>query len=209
MEAEKDDVDEVMDEAEKKFNNISLELDDEIPLEEFAYRENFSAGAKLQGELTFVPVMRPNPQSWIYIPSNQEMRATVAVLELKQRKETYLVRPQVAASLDGECSNRLLVPYQDRDGGLFLWAVRLTDSRGGLDSWTTSALRVVHEYCDKWIKVKAKMNASCYEVILAPIEIPPPEWPPEGLRFLVNRAFKNRVINTINDPTIKRLKGLL
>jgi hypothetical protein len=203
------EVESVMDEIDKNLEKISLQIDDEIDIAKFAYRDNFSAADKLAGEVTFVPVRPPYRQSWVYISSDPAMRATVAILELKQQRETYLVKPEVALSLDGEVTNRLLVPYQDRDGALFLWAVKLTDARGNLDSWTTSALRIVHEYCDKWIKVKAVLSAGCYEVIVAPTEIAAPEWPSEGLKFLVNRAFKNRVINSTNDPVIKKLRGLM
>ena len=206
---EKKGEDVALDEVGKNLDKISLQMDDEIDLENFTYREDFATTIKLQGETTFVPVRRPDPQSWVYISSKPELRATVAILELKQQRETYLVRPEIAASLNGDVGNRLLVPYQDREGGLFLWAVRLVDARGGLDSWTTSALRIVHEYCDRWIKIKSKMSTGCYDVFLPPVEIPAPEWPADGLRFLVNRAFKNRVINSLEDPVVKKLKGYL
>ena len=195
--------------VEGNLNKIDLQMDDEIDLEGFAYRKEFAIANQAQGEVTYVPVRRPDPQSWIYIPSDSKMRATVAILELKQSREVYLVKPDVATSLDGEVTNRLIVPYQDREGGLFLWAVRLTDSRGNRDSWVTSALRIVHEYCDQWIKIKAMMNSGCYKVIPAPVEIPAPEWPAGGLGFLVNRAFKNKVINAVDDPVVQKLKGYL
>lgn len=203
------DVDSVRSDAGENLNKIDLNLDDEVNLEEFTYREDFVAGSKLQGEITFVPVRRPDPQSWVYITSKSEMRANVPVLELKQQRETYLVRPEVAACLDGETSHRMLVPYADRDGGFFLWAVRFTDARGNPDSWSISAQRICTEYTDRWIKIKSKMSTGCYDVIIAPIEIPPPEWPAGGLQFLVNRAFKNKIINSLDDPVIKRLKGLV
>ena len=202
-------IEEVESKLDENLNKISLQLDDEIPLEEFTYREDFASASKLQGEITFVPVRRPDSQSWVYITSKSEMRANVPVLELKQQRETYLVRPEVAACLDGETSHRMLVPYADREGGFFLWAVRFTDARGNPDSWSMSALRICTEYTDQWIKIKSKMSTGCYEVIKAPIEIPPPEWPAGGLKFLVNRAFKNKIINSLDDPVIKRLKGLV
>lgn len=198
-----------LDEVSKKLDNISLQVDDEIDLKDYTYRENFAVDSNLRGEQTVIPVRRPDPQSWIYISSRPELRTTVAILELKQQREVFLVKQEIATSLDGDVSNRLLVPYQDREGGLFLWAVKLSDSRGNLDSWTTSALRIVTEYCDRWIKIKSRMNAGCYEVIPAPIESPAPEWPAAGLQFLVNRAFKNKLITSVQDPVIKRLKGLM
>lgn len=203
------DVDGVRSEIDENLDKISFQLDDEIDLEKFTYRENFASASELQREMTFVPVRRPDPQSWVYISSKPEMRINVAVLELKQQRETYLVKPEVALSLDGDISHRMLVPYADREGGFFLWAVRFTDSRGNLDSWTTSALRICQEYCDRWIKIKSKMNTGCYEVTLAPVEAPAPEWPMGGIKFLVNRAFRNKVISSLDDPIVKRLKGYL
>ena len=204
------DVEEAMVEVEKNLNKISLDdLDDEIDIEKYAFRQDPVGAGKLQGQVTFVPVQRPHPQSWVFIPPEPEWRCSVAVIELKQQREVYLVKPEVALSLGDEVSHRLLVPYQDREGGLFLWPVRLTDSRGNMDSWSTSALRICQEFTNQWIKVKAKMSSGSYEVIIAPVPVPPPEWPDGGLKFLINRAFKNRIINDQNDPVVRKLRGLL
>lgn len=201
------DSEDLLGEVERNPNKIDLKMDDEIDLEEFTYREDFATTSQAQGEVIYVPVRRPDPQSWIWIPSDPNMRATVPILEVKQSRESYLVKPEVAMSLEGEVTNRLIVAYQDREGGLFLWAVPLGDSRGNRNSWVISALRIVHECSDRWIQIKARMNSGSYQPIPAPVEKPAPTWPAGGLRFLVNRAFKNKVISSVDDPVVRKLKG--
>jgi hypothetical protein len=198
---------EVMDEVDKNLNKISLQIDDEIDLEEFRIHQDFT-GVQVRGEMTFVPVQKPNSQDWVFIPSKNTVEwTTVPLLELKQKREFYLVSPAVAASLDGDVTTRLLVPYADKEGGLFLWPIRLSDARGDLNSWVASAIRVVNDYNDRWIRIKARLNAGCYEVFEAPTVSPAPIWPTDGIKFFVNRAFKGKIITFLEHPIIRQLKG--
>jgi len=183
-----------------------VKLDDEFDIESFTYRENLESKSST-GQVTFIPVQSPRQNKWIYIASKPEWRCNVAIVQ--ENRESYLVRPELVPSLNGGVSHRMLVPYIDRDAAIFLWPIRLNDSQGKLNSWSTSALLVCTQYSDQWIKVKANMSSGAYEVIQAPTEIPPPEWPEGGLKFFLNRAFKNRTISELSDPVIKRMRGLI
>ena len=182
-------------------------LNDEINYDEFTFRQELTATVK--GTVTYIPIKKPSPQSWIYIPSNPGLRSNVAILELEERRECYLVHPEVAASLDGEVSNRILVPYFDRENAIFIWAIKLTDRWGKENSWTISARAIVHEYVDQWIKIQAVPTGGCYEVKKIPSSVPPPEIPEGGRKFLMDLAFKDRIITSLDHPVIQKLKGLM
>ena len=165
-----------------------LKLDDEIDLEKFTYRQEIASTIK--GQITFIPVRRPHPQSWIYISPQAEWRGHVALLEIPETRENYLISPAIVASLNGEVGLRYLVPYMDREGGIFLWALKLADSRGNFSSWATSAFRICQEFSGKWIKVKARQSSGSYDVVEAPKPLPPPEWPDGcNLKYLLNFIF--------------------
>ncbi|MGA2467620.1 MAG: hypothetical protein ABSH06_25145 [Thermodesulfobacteriota bacterium] len=181
-------------------------LDDEFDIESFTYRENLESKSSM-GQVTFIPVQSPRQNKWIFISSKPEWRCNVALIQ--ENRESYLVRPELVPSLNGGVSHRMLVPYIDRDAAIFLWPIRVTDFQGKLNSWSTSALLICTQYADQWIKVKANMSSGSYEVTQAPSEIPSPEWPNGGLKFFLNRAFKNRTVNSLDDSIVKRMKGLI
>ena len=195
--------------VEESLNRIDLQIDDEINLDNYVAQNEFTSVAKSQIEQKLIPVQRPDPQSWIWIPADPNMKKTVSLLAIKRTNSFYLVRPEVAGVLDGDVKSHLIVPYQDRDGGLFIWAVKLYDAYGSQDTWTLSALRIIYEDADSWIQIRSHKNISSYNAEKITIEVPAPKWPPGGLSYMVNRAFKSKVINSTEDPIIQRLRGLL
>jgi hypothetical protein len=50
--------------------------------------------------LTIVPVKKPNPQAFIRVHEEEQFRENVALLELKEERETYLVAPSLLPELD-------------------------------------------------------------------------------------------------------------
>ncbi len=197
-----------MEQIDENLNRISLEPEENIDLNRYAYRDDVT-GPGDAGQLTLVPVRNPLSQSWIYISPQREWHIRLPLIHLKESREYYLVAPEVRASLDGEVVGRTLVPYADREGAFFLWPLRLADYRGNLDSWSRSAWVVVMENAGQWIRVKAKYSASAYEVFQAPAKLPPPEWPEGGIQYLINKAFKKKTIYSLEDPVIKKLRGYL
>jgi hypothetical protein len=53
------------------------------------------------------------------------------------------------------------------------------------------------------------MSLRAYEIFLAEKQsiIPDPEWPTLSLQELVKLAFRDKLINTISHPVVKRLRG--
>src|SRR5262245_28680412 len=55
--------------------------------------------------LTTVPVRKPNRQDFVRVHPDPEYRLTpVAIIEMKEDREVYLVTPAIAQALPGECS---------------------------------------------------------------------------------------------------------
>jgi hypothetical protein len=59
-----------------------------------------------------------------------------------------------------------------------------------------------------WIRLKANMSLGAYELYEAEAAIPDPEWPDLPFQELVRIGFKGRLIDGIDHPAIKRLRGL-
>jgi hypothetical protein len=63
---------------------------------------------------------------------------------------------------------------------------------------------------EKWVRVSANMSLGGYEVFEALGNLSDPEWPDDGINFgrLLEIAFRGRIINSLDHPIVKKLRGL-
>ena len=129
------------------------------------------------------------------------------ILELKEDRDNYLISPSLWEAFPEEFTAKYLFTCQTRQGTNFLWPVKMPGQDGRLDEWNRSALTIVNQYPGRWIRVVPSMEYGGYEVILPTGEYPPPSWPQEGFQSLVKKAFRGKVIDSLDHPVIKRLRG--
>jgi hypothetical protein len=139
--------------------------------------------------LTVVPVRKPNRQSFVRVHSDPLYRLDVALLELKEEREIYLVEPQLLPELPGEAAPYTLFTTITRQGDLSLWPVRLPDASGRSNSWSMSALEAAKQAIEQWIRVVANLAIGGYEVYVATGNFPEPEWPKMSFQDLLKIAF--------------------
>ena len=94
----------------------------------------------------------------------------------------------------------------NRQGSVFLWPLRVPDS-SRQDAWAQSALAASAAAETQWVRIAANMQAGSYDVAVATAAFPEPEWPECSFEELFRLAFRDRVIDTIDHPVIRRLKG--
>jgi len=63
----------------------------------------------------------------------------------------------------------------------------------------------------RWVKLQRNDSIGAYDTVLAISNLPEPEWPeePENIIKAIEIAFKDRFIDDINHPVLKRLRGEL
>jgi hypothetical protein len=64
--------------------------------------QSFVETAGVKKLLTTVPVRRPNPQDFIRVRADPDYRAALALIELRDDREVYLLTPDIARQLPGE-----------------------------------------------------------------------------------------------------------
>jgi hypothetical protein len=119
--------------------------------------------------LTTVPVRKPNNQDFVRVRPEEAYRLTSAVIELKDDRETYLVQPEVARQLPGECSPVTLYTGINRQGVVFLWPVKLPTPDGRINEWHRSAAEAAERAMERWLRVKADMALGAYAMFELPI----------------------------------------
>jgi hypothetical protein len=60
----------------------------------------------------------------------------------------------------------------------------------------------------RWVRVKANMSLGAYEIFEAEASIPDPEWPDVPFQELLRIGFRDRLIDRLDHPVIKRLRGM-
>jgi len=159
--------------------------------------------------LTTVPVRKPNRQDFVRVRPDASYRLTpAAVIEVKDDGEVYLVTPNIAQGLAGEFSTVTLFTTINRQGTLHLWPVKLPAPDGRYLEWHRSAAEAAERAMRKWVRVTASLSLGAYEIFEALNDnIPAPVWPEESFEQIIRVAFRDRFIDSIDHPVVKRLRG--
>lgn len=173
----------------------------------YRLRQDFTAMVGIRKETTRVPIQRPSAQSFFCPHPDPEWRIEVAVIEIKDDRENFLVVPSLLDELQGEWVPKVLVVCQTRQGANFLWPIRLPGPDGRLDSWNTSAMQIASTYGNRWIRLLANKDIGAYDVFSPREELSPPTWP-DSPNALMTKAFRDHIIDTLEHPVVKRLRGL-
>jgi hypothetical protein len=169
--------------------------------------QSFVETAGVKKLLTTIPVRKPSPQDFVRVHPGSEYRATFAVIELKDDRETYLLSPLVARELPGEFAMAVLFTAINRQGVVQLWPVRLPASDGRTLEWHRSAAEAAELAMQRWVRVKANMQLGAYEIFEAASTIADPEWPELSFQELLRIAFRDRLVDRLDHAVIKRLRG--
>lgn len=171
--------------------------------------QGMTAAQGVKKHLTTIPTRKPSKEWFIRCHNDQAYRLETCVLDLKEDGETYLVAPELWEHLAGEStfSPRLLITAINKQGTLFLWPIRLPGPDGRHDEWSKSAMEAANIAIGGWVRVQANMNLGAYEVYEAAGSLGDPEWPKVPFNELLRVAFRDRYIDTLDHPVLKRLRG--
>jgi hypothetical protein len=170
--------------------------------------QSFSQGTDVRRLLATVPVRRPSGQEFFRVHPDEDWRLDTALIEIKADREVYLVDPAIWPLFPNECRPRTLYTTIDRRNVLTLWPVRLPDENGRLDDWNRSAHEAAHLGMEKWVRLSADMSLGAYRIDVAMGAFPEPVWPAD-MKFpdLLKIAFKGRLIEDLDHPVLRRLRG--
>jgi hypothetical protein len=170
--------------------------------------QSFVQAAGAQKLLLTVPVRKPNRQDFCRVHPGAEYRENLAVIELKDDREVYLLLPEVARNLPGEFAMVTMYTAINRQGVVFLWPVKLPGADGKIMAWHTSAAAAAELAMTRWVRVTANTSLGAYDTFMATAAIPDPDWPKHTFKELLRVAFRDRLVAALDHPLVKRLRGL-
>jgi hypothetical protein len=168
-------------------------------------------GGGVKKLLTTIPVRKPNKQDFIRVHPNPDYRLCgVAIVELREDRETYLMLPAYAQQLEpGTIDYCNLYLAINRQRVPFIWPVKLPKPDGREIAWHTSAREGAELAMRQWIRVTPNMSLGAYDLFEAQAKLSDPEWPELPLKALLAIAFKGRIIDGPNHPVMQRLNGII
>jgi hypothetical protein len=167
-----------------------------------------SHGIVLKKVLTGVQITKPHRQDFIRVRAGDAWRFPASVIESRIDRGTYLVDPDMRSVLVEHLVAKMLYLAMPRSGDVFFWPVKMQSGLGDLDSWSESAHEAAHLAQDQWVSIRSNQKSGRYDAIVALGDLPEPTWPEESLETLLAQAFKGRVIESIDHPVARQLRGL-
>jgi hypothetical protein len=180
---------------------------DDLDLAAFRLSQDFASAAGVRKVITTVPCRKPGNQTFVRVRTGDEWRMPAAVLQLKEDGECYLVAPHLLSELSQEVRPKILYTGVTREGNPFLWPINMPGEDGRLDSWSQSAHNAADIAGMAWIRLVANRSVGAYDVMQATALVEEPTWPELTFKELINLAFRDKVISSLEHPVVKRLRG--
>jgi hypothetical protein len=174
-----------------------------MDIQSLCLSQDFKSMTDVTKVVTSVSICKPN-REWFF-RVHPDFERYMAILEVKSDKEFYIVDPKLLPQLSSEATPKLLVLGVSRQGKFFFWPLKVEADRG-LDEWSKSAVMAMWAARKNWTKMKSNMDVGHYETFTAKGDLGQPEWP-EDISELLQVAFRDRIISTMDHPVIKRLNG--
>jgi hypothetical protein len=181
-----------------------------IDPKELRLAHDYVADLGAENAVLSIPVRRPDKAWFVRVHPDKALHLQTRVIELKEERETYMVKRSLWNSLIDKEANfvpRAFFPAINRQGLFFLWPIRLPDGKGNTDEWSKTAINAAQKAMKKWIRITAKIAIGKYETVLATAEFDEPKWPKLTLDEIVNLAFGDRYITSGDHPVLCQLRG--
>jgi hypothetical protein len=160
---------------------------------------------------TSARVEKPNRLDFVRVnPSPDYQLTTLAIVAPGQRKELFLMHPDLVSDLARDAQPYILFMAIGGERVPFIWPCRwVAAGDDNSSTWFTSALEAANLAMTNWVRVTANMKLSAYEVIEPKSKFPEPVWPKLTFAELLERAFRHHYIDSLDHPVAKKLRGSL
>jgi hypothetical protein len=172
--------------------------------------QSFEETTAVKKLITMVPVRKPNSQDFVRVHAGSDFCENFPLIQLKDDNEQYVVAAKLIPELASEIVTATLYFAVNKQGVLFFWPVRLPGPDGkDFDAWR-SAREAAELAKEKWVRLKWNKSLGAYDIHEALNQTAEPEWPADlDYWGLIKIAFRDHIIQELDHPVIKRLRGLI
>jgi len=156
--------------------------------------------------ITVIPCRKPNRQEFIRTRSGDEWRLDCMLLEDQGTRDNFIVDSNLHDDLAQDCFPARLVLAITRSNDLFLWRLKLSLD-GRTNNWNDSMLAAAKLAETKWVRIVSNLPAGFYDIHEADGINVEPQWPDLEFNEILRICFKDHIINSLDHPILKRLRG--
>ena len=146
-------------------NTPTTPTPDPFDLASLRLNPSFLETAGVKKLLTTVPARRPSAQDFVRVHSSPEYRENFAMIDLKDDREDFLVRPELLPELAGEVVYKTIFTTINRQGVCFLWPIRLPAPDDRKSDWARSAREAARhiraQIASPWRPGRGRHDTSC------------------------------------------------
>lgn len=122
----------------------------------------------------------------------------------RREGNSYLFVPglEIPPDLESLVRDTLVAAAITSAGISFLYTLAVTDS-----TWHDSGIEAIRLAMEGWVRITP--SEGCYSVTSPIAVLPEPRFPDAPFRDYLERAFAKRLIKSLDDPLVKKLRGVL
>jgi hypothetical protein len=172
--------------------------------------QNFEEIVGAQPVIAAVAVRKPRAQEWFRVHPAENWRLPTTILQLKEERDSYLIHPKLRPQLWEEIQPIRLYTAISRQNEVFIWPIRLSKGDGKIDRFIETDLAAVKAAERSWTRRYWIAEANMHKILIAKNLSEEPLWPTDvDFREIIKIAFKDRFIDDLAHPVLKRLRGEL
>jgi len=164
---------------------------------------------------TYIAIRKPAKTEWFRVHPEPNYRGDVYALEIPEQdgfgKENYIVTPKLFEKItrvEYPISHKRLYTCVNQAGTVFIWPIKLPEPGMSWDSWNKSAERIAAEAMKSWVRLFPNKPAQSYGMKrYTATEQPEPKYPSETFSELIEVAFADLLIKTVDHPVLAELRG--
>jgi hypothetical protein len=194
---------------------MAIETPDENPqarkidIEALRLSQDFTAFDSGKPIVDKILVGKPHRTEYFRVNPDATMRLAAGLLEMKEDRAHYLTHPNVAAQMPEGLLKPMMLFCAVTSGNVpLVIPATMPDATGRLHDWGRSLHRAIDLAQKHWVRIQADMRLGGYQIFQAVGEnLPPPVFPELTLPEIINIAFRDAYIDSIDHPVIRRIKG--
>jgi hypothetical protein len=157
--------------------------------------------------LTRVPVQKPDKTWFVRVHPDPAYRLESALL--RDDQNTYFIARDLLPELVTEAAIRRCALFTGitRQGVVFLWPISLPGPDGRSNPWHETEFQAAALAEKTWLRVIPNTALGGNEVLQATAALSDPEWPELTFSELLRIASRGRIIDRLDHPILRRLRG--
>jgi len=180
-------------------------------MSQYVANEPLGTGIKIKKKIVKIPVGRPNSQTFFRSHPSKEYHFMTHCLTDKEENKLYVLNQKILnelAELSDQVRMTTLYLCVNSKNDPFLFPVPLPDSEGRWNSWHESQSKCVKQAQKTWIRMQPNRSVQGYDVFAAEGNRTKPEFPNMPLEKILSIAFDDSIIDSMEHPLIKKLRGI-